>query len=80
MYIKRVAIAFDQLLNTIGGGQPDETISAKIYRKSINPGTDGWKFAEKVVNTIFFDKNHCKDSYMSEIHRTQFPRDYRRDK
>jgi len=32
MYLKNLALGIDQLLNTILGGLPDETLSSRAYR------------------------------------------------
>ena len=34
-YVHRVLVAFDQFVNAIFGGRPDETISARAYRASL---------------------------------------------
>lgn len=77
MYIKNVLIGLDQFLNSCLCGKPDETISAKLYRKSITTGKWYWKYSEKFVNAIFFDKDHCYQSFLSEVERKQFPNHYK---
>lgn len=79
-YIKRVLISVDQLANTIIGGQPDETISAKIYRMKIETNKTHWKIMEKIVNVMFFDPKHCEDSFNSESERKQISQFYNRKK
>jgi hypothetical protein len=70
-YIKRVAIAVDQLLGTVFLGQyPDETISAATHRR-------GWKRLESIINWIMRDPNHCALSYISEMRGTQNAKEYR---
>ena len=75
MYFLRVLIAIDQLVNTIFGGMPDETISAKLWRlKDRYP----YKILRYIVDALFwFDKDHCRTSYESEIKKTQLPSNYR---
>lgn len=68
--MKQVLIAIDQLANTLAGGMADETISARAYRK-------GWVRAERFINWLFRDQNHCADSYRSELVRSQLPKSYR---
>lgn len=68
--MKQVLIALDQLVNTLCGGMADETISARAWRS-------GWKRRELVINWLFNDPNHCKDSYESEMLRRQLPAEYR---
>jgi hypothetical protein len=70
-YFLQILIALDQLINTIFNGWADETISARSYRTNN-------KLAMKLINTLFFwQKEHCKGAYESEILRTQFPVEYR---
>ncbi len=64
-------IAIDQAFNVIfGSGWADETISAYAYRKG------GWR--PKVINAIFFwQENHCRESFYSELRRRHLPPEYR---
>ena len=76
-YLYNLAVMLDQAVNTILCGFPDETISARAYRRA----SDGIRWgivARKVIDTIFFfDPNHCYESYKSEHHRRQMPPEYR---
>jgi hypothetical protein len=65
-YVKRVLLGIDQLGNTIMGGAPDETISARTGR---NKDKKGWRVLAKVLNTI--DENHVQDAICSEAKGTQ---------
>lgn len=75
-YLKNVLIAIDQLANAVLGGEPDETISSRAYRRRIE-GSKKWALVEKTVNTLFFfDKvtlttgetiRHCQLSMLSEL-------------
>lgn len=62
-YLLNVAIAVDQLINTILRGRPDETISSRVGRNAMEG--DRWALiAEKVINFIFDrlgDYNHCRN-------------------
>ena len=66
-------IALDQLLNTLFfGGWADETMSSASYRMN----RDGyfWGLMRPVIDTIlWFDKNHCQQSYEAERQRLQLP-------
>ena len=75
MYLLRVLIAVDQLVNTLFGGMPDETISAKLWRlRDRYP----YKVFRIIVDKLFwFDKDHCRISYESEFKKTQLPSNYR---
>lgn len=69
-------IAFDQFVNTLFGGHPDETFSASCYRKRGNFW--GWWLSYHFVNTLFFwQENHCKEAYENELARGHMPKEYR---
>ena len=89
-------IAIDQWVNTLGGilhsildicqlsrtpsevYYADETLSAHSYRDYKN-SVRMWPM--KIIdNLFFFDKNHCEESYESEIERRQLPPEYREKK
>ena len=78
-------IAIDQLVNTLvyssdDGcfGYADETLSARCWR--LRNSSKLWGVARKIVDTIFFfDKNHCFESYKSEILHRQLPNEYYKD-
>ncbi|MBE3122215.1 MAG: hypothetical protein IMZ53_09570 [Thermoplasmata archaeon] len=65
-YLLNVAIGFDQLGNTLWGGQPDETISSRIGRiKKANGGKIPWN--RPVIRIIDaglekIDKGHSIDA------------------
>ncbi|TCJ96124.1 hypothetical protein EV694_1675 [Volucribacter psittacicida] len=73
-----VLIAVDQLINALTGGGADETFSSRCYRGAIlakNP-KKRWRFWYGFVNKLFFDPNHCKTAYESEVLRRQYPADF----
>lgn len=68
-YGYHVVIAIDQLFNALTGGAADETLSSRTYRGAIlaeNP-KKRWRVLYRFINSIFFDSNHCKTAYESEI-------------
>lgn len=72
---KAILIAIDQLLNTIFNGWPDETFSSRCWRWS-KDGKRDWP--RKLVDGIlFWDKNHCRESYESERLGRQLPPELR---
>ncbi|OBX02793.1 uvrD/REP helicase [Gallibacterium genomosp. 3] len=79
MQIKQILIALDQLANTLVGGYADETISSRCYRnaKLKDSPKKRWVFFYALINTLFCDKNHCKEAYQSEVLRRQYPSDFR---
>lgn len=67
----QVLVAIDQLVNTIFGGMADETISSRLYRRKLR----GKPLAANIVNVIFFwQKDHCKEAYESELNRQHLPK------
>lgn len=69
-WIKQVLIALDQLINTLLGGWADETLSSRAYRMSRDGKPFG--FLCGIIDTLlWFDKNHCAESYQSELDRSQ---------
>ena len=68
---KNILIAVDQLINTVAGGYPDETFSSRCWRWS-KDGKRDWP--RKIVDgLLFWDKDHCRESYASELLRRQCP-------
>ncbi|HHF4356380.1 TPA: DNA helicase UvrD [Haemophilus influenzae] len=77
-YGYHVIIAIDQLFNALTGGAADETLSSRTYRGAIlaeNP-KKRWQVLYRVINGIFFDRNHCKIAYESELNRKQYSEDF----
>lgn len=76
-YFYKLAIAVDQLANVIVGGYPDETLSARTWRKSKE--SKKWEMFRFFVDLIFFfDPDHCFTSYLSEQDRKHYPAYYRK--
>ena len=74
---KQLLIAIDQVFNVLIGlicfkkAWADETMSANAYRLDIERGR---KWPRLLIDTLlFFDKDHCHQSYLSEIERKQLP-------
>ena len=70
-YGKKLFVALDQFANTILGGWPDETFSSRAWRWEAD-GKRVWP--RKFIDWLFFwDKDHCRQSYESEVARKQCP-------
>lgn len=78
MVIKQVAIALDQLFNTlVNNGFADETLSARAYR--MTDTSIGWRDVHITIDWLFKligKSNHCYASYLAEINRSQLPKEY----
>lgn len=74
-----ILIAIDQLfwvLLTLGKGYPDETISCACYRME-KQGKFFGIIARPFIDKLFFwDKQHCRKAYLSEVFRTQLPKTF----
>ena len=78
-YAQRLFLAFDQFLNAVFNGWPDETLSARTYRQYINTDKFRWIFAYRLINILFFwQKDHCKEAYRHELEHYHMPRTYYR--
>lgn len=60
-YIWNILIAFDQLVNAILGGDPDETISSRAAKRSTQ---FGWYQLSLILETI--DPGHMKRAVESD--------------
>lgn len=73
--VRKVLIAFDQLVNAVFNGWPDETLSSRAWRWELN-GKRNWP--RKVIDALFFwEKDHCKESYENEKKGRQLPPELR---
>ena len=66
-YAYNVLIAVDQLANTLTGGWPDETFSARCWR--LRGRGRGWAFMRRLVDLLFrpLEREHCRAAYESEL-------------
>ena len=78
-YGYHVLIAIDQLFNALIGGAADETLSSRTYRGAVlaKYPRKRWRICYRVINALFFDANHCKTAYESEVKRRQYPAEFR---
>lgn len=74
-YILNVLIAADQLVNTLIGGYPDETLSASAWLGE-RDGKIGGRIFRPVIDFLFlpFERDHCKRAFESEFQFTQRPK------
>lgn len=67
-----IFIALSQLLNTLLGGWPDETTSARSYR--MHRDSRFWKVMYRFINMLFFwQEDHCKWAYDLEVQLRPIP-------
>lgn len=75
-YLKNLLVAVDQLGNTIAGGNPDNTISARVGYFSQVPGSrirGYWKTMEAIINFTFWPvdgPDHCQHAFESDPEET----------
>lgn len=73
-YLGRVLVAVDQLANAFLGGLPDETISARCWRRRADRP---YSYLRPVIDGLFFwQADHCRKSHEAELERRQLPREY----
>lgn len=71
----QIAVALDQLVNAVFGGYADETVSSRTHRAYLR-GKRKWM--RNLINAIFFwQEDHCREAYESEVLRTQYPPEMR---
>ena len=76
MKLQQIAIACDQLINTLFGGWADETLSCRAWRQ--RKKKKGWAITRRVIDALFFwPKDHCKTAYESEQARKHLPPELR---
>lgn len=74
-YARAVLISIDQLVNAVLAGWPDETLSSRAWRWE-QDGTRSW--SRKLIDALFFmEKEHCRQSYISEREGRQLPPELR---
>lgn len=72
----QVLVAVDQLINAFIGGYADETLSARAHRRRLR-GKGG---VAKVIDCLFFwQDEHCKTAYESELARSHLPPSMRKE-
>ena len=76
-HIFQILIAFDQLINTLFLGYADETISSRMYRYELEGKLLGKIFRPIIDRIFWFQKEHCREAYLSEQLRSHLPRDLR---
>lgn len=75
--IKQILIGIDQLFNTLTGGYADETLSSRAWRLYARHKLSG-RILKPLIDTLFFwQKDHCYNSFLSEVERRQLPREFR---
>lgn len=74
-------IAIDQLFNALIGGAADETLSSRAYRCAVvtEHPRKRWIVIHRLINGLFFDRNHCKKAYFSEVYRRQYTEDFQQE-
>lgn len=73
-YVYHVLVAIDQLFNALTGGAADETLSSRTYRgaRLAQKPKTRWKVLYTLINGLFFDRQHCRQAYISELHDARF--------
>lgn len=72
----QILIAIDQLFNTLIAGFADETLSSRAYRHK-KDGSRAWP-AWIIDHLFFWQEEHCRSAYESELERAHFPPELRK--
>lgn len=75
----QIMLAVDQLVNALFGGYADETLSSRAYRAEQNGRVAGKLFRPLIDTLFFWQKEHCKNAYLSEVNKLQQPEQVRED-
>lgn len=59
-HMRQVLKGADQFANAILGGYCDECFSSRCWR---NRSSIGWRIMMWIINGMFFNRNHCKESF-----------------
>lgn len=73
MKLQQIAIAVDQLVNTILGGYADETMSSRCWRLRAEQPYRTLRWL--IDKLLWFDPDHCRTSCISEQRGKQLPSD-----
>lgn len=73
----QVLVALDQLGNAILGGWADETMSSRAYRHAEIEKDKRWPMV-LIDHLFFWQDQHCKQAYESELERSQLPPEMRK--
>lgn len=76
-YLHALFVAFDQLLNTILLGSPDETLSSRAYRADRDGKRFGRIFRPAIDTLFFWQTRHCYAAYVAEVQRRQYSANFR---
>lgn len=74
----QVMVAVDQLVNTLLGGWADETLSSRAWRHKLD-GSRAWP-AWIIDHLFFWQNDHCKTAWESELNRAHLPPSLRGEK
>ena len=67
---KSVLIAFDQGINALAGGWPDETLSSRAHRRRLAGKP---RLADCIDRLFWWEADHCRESFESERLGRQLP-------
>lgn len=74
-------ISLDQMIFsviTLGNSGPDETMSAAAWRLEQEGRRAGKVFRPIIDKLFFFDKDHCRKAFESEVAKSHLHKDYRK--
>ena len=72
-YLGTVGIGLTQLLNTLLGGWPDESVSSRLWRLEQQGSSVGTWCRQLVDKLFWWQRGHCELAYEAERKRYQSP-------
>jgi hypothetical protein len=69
-------VATSQLLNALTFGAADETLSSRAFRSEVKGKWFGRISRPTIDALLFFDKDHCLNSFINEVKRRHLPKDF----
>lgn len=76
-YLINILIALSQLGNTILGGYPDESMSARAWRTGKQGKLPGVLTRPLIDGLFWFDPDHCRKAYENLMAGKHMPPDIR---
>ena len=71
-YFKNIGTSVSQFANTLIGGDPDESLSSRSYRRGTLEGSKKWERFGRFVDWLFFyEDNHIKNSYYRDVENAE---------
>lgn len=75
-YLLNILIAVDRLFNAITGGEHDETLSSRAYRRRENKAWNLFRAFLDAAFSLVGHAEHCREAYVYEYIRSRRKRKF----